>query len=46
MQAFYGAGGENPESFLRAFSWEILESAFKVINFLVIKLSCNICFFF
>ncbi|KAH9729774.1 Globulin-1 S allele [Citrus sinensis] len=28
-EAFYGAGGENPESFLRAFSWEILESAFK-----------------
>ncbi|KAL8513623.1 hypothetical protein ACS0TY_012924 [Phlomoides rotata] len=28
FQAFYGAGGENPESFYRVFSNEILEAAF------------------
>lgn len=31
VQAFFGAGGENPESFYRAFSNEILEAAFNVI---------------
>jgi hypothetical protein len=30
VQAFYGAGGEDPESFYRAFSWEVLEAALKV----------------
>ncbi|KAE8009754.1 hypothetical protein FH972_006172 [Carpinus fangiana] len=30
FEAFYGAGGEDPESFYRAFSWEVLEAALKV----------------
>lgn len=30
FEAFYGAGGENPESFYRVFSNEILEAAFNV----------------
>lgn len=30
LQAYFGAGGENPESFYRAFSNEILEAAFNV----------------
>ncbi|XP_062143371.1 vicilin Cor a 11.0101-like [Alnus glutinosa] len=30
FEAFHGAGGEDPESFYRAFSWEVLEAALKV----------------
>lgn len=30
MQEFFGAGGENPESYFKAFSNEILEAAFNV----------------
>ncbi|XP_030493178.2 vicilin Cor a 11.0101-like [Cannabis sativa] len=29
FEPFYGAGGENPESFYKAFSWEVLSAAFK-----------------
>ncbi|CAL0326879.1 unnamed protein product [Lupinus luteus] len=29
FEAFYGPGGRNPESFLTAFSWELLEAALK-----------------
>ncbi|KAI4349485.1 hypothetical protein L6164_010068 [Bauhinia variegata] len=29
FEAFYGPGGEDPESFLTAFSWEILQAAYK-----------------
>lgn len=31
-QTFQPAGGENPESFYTAFSWDLLEAAFKVIK--------------
>eukprot|EP00258_Populus_trichocarpa_P019137 XP_006383667.2 vicilin-like antimicrobial peptides 2-1 [Populus trichocarpa] len=30
FKAFHGAGGEDAESFFRAFSWELLEAALKV----------------
>ncbi|KAL3742597.1 hypothetical protein ACJRO7_017984 [Eucalyptus globulus] len=29
FEAFYGTGGQNPESFYTAFSWEVLEAALK-----------------
>ncbi|XP_048140828.1 vicilin Cor a 11.0101-like isoform X2 [Rhodamnia argentea] len=29
FEKFYGAGGQNPESFYTAFSWEVLEAALK-----------------
>lgn len=29
FEAFHGSGGEDPESFYRAFSWEVLEAALK-----------------
>lgn len=32
LQKFHGAGGQNPESFYTAFSWEVLQAALKVIN--------------
>lgn len=35
MQQYFGAGGENPESYFKAFSNEILEAAFNVIKLLI-----------
>ncbi|PON55226.1 Bicupin, oxalate decarboxylase/oxidase [Parasponia andersonii] len=29
FEPFYGPGGENPETFYKAFSWEVLSAAFK-----------------
>lgn len=32
MEQIFQPGGENPESFYTAFSWDLLEAAFKVIS--------------